>query len=528
MLFIILILLLFFWGNIIAALIQQQQDSLEIKTGNLPKNTDVLQNKIPEKKTGSITDEFVVYNFNSKKYHNPNCKFAKKCVKNCKTIKKQDLPKDAQYCGYCKINFPLKQDKQTVNKLVSSKKKVTTEIKTQLKPENKITESLMPDTSSEFIDVYFIDPLKYAKPADYCRTAACRALLKEINNATESIEFAVSGIQGQPEIFNALVNAKKRGVKVLGVTDMTKQGINFYSDTIHLKEALGEIISDNSAYNVGNMPDHKYSYENALMHNKFFIFDRKKTWTGSTNISSTCLGGYNSNVSVLIKSAPIAEIYSQEFEQMYNKAFHSNKQAIENNEYIKLPDNTIISVYFSPKHKYSIDRIINLINNAKTYVYAPIFFLTRDDIAKALINAKNRGCDVRVILDATCARLDYSKHKYLRSEKVQVKTENFGGKMHMKSGIIDDKFLILGSMNWTGSGVSKNDENTLIIENNILAKAYKMHFLYLWNNIPEKFLNFDPKPESPDSTGSCNDGINNDYDDSMDVDDYDCKIQSNK
>ena len=36
------------------------------------------------------------------------------------------------------------------------------------------------------------------------------------------------------------------------------------------------------------VPDYKYKldYQGALMHNKFFIFDNQKVFTGSTNISS--------------------------------------------------------------------------------------------------------------------------------------------------------------------------------------------------------------------------------------------------
>ena len=65
-----------------------------------------------------------------------------------------------------------------------------------------------------------------------------------------------------------------------------------------------------------------------------------------------------------------------------------------------------------------------------------------------------------------------------------VKIENWPGKMHMKSMIIDDEKLIIGSMNFTKQGENINDENCLIIKSAPeLAKKYKEHFLTLWNSI---------------------------------------------
>ena len=54
-----------------------------------------------------------------------------------------------------------------------------------------------------------------------------------------------------------------------------------------------------------------------------------------------------------------------------------------------------------------------------------------------------------------------------------VKAENYAGKMHAKTIIIDDEYLILGSMNFTYSGENKNDENVLVIKNKKLAIFYK-------------------------------------------------------
>ena len=77
-------------------------------------------------------------------------------------------------------------------------------------------------------------------------------------------------------------------------------------------------------------------------------------------------------------------------------------------------------------------------------------------------------------------------------------------------------------MNFSNSGESRNDENTLIIENENLAKFNKEFFIYLWNRIPEYWLNHTPTAEGHDSTGSCSDGVDNDIDGLIDGKDPGC------
>ena len=131
--------------------------------------------------------------------------------------------------------------------------------------------------------------------------------------------------------------------------------------------------------------------------------------------------------------------------------------------------------------------------------------------------------DVKLIIDATNVYSRKSKIKELRSAGVPVKVENYAGKMHSKSIIIDDEYIVAGSMNFSNSGENKNDENVLIIENKTLARYYKGFFEYLWKKIPEKYLQHGVRPEGKFSIGSCSDGIDNNYDGNIDKDDIGCK-----
>lgn len=166
---------------------------------------------------------------------------------------------------------------------------------------------------------------------------------------------------------------------------------------------------------------------------------------------------------------------------------------------------------------------MTILQNAKKYVYIPTFIITHDELANELINAKKRGVDVKLIIDATNVYSRKSKIKELRSAGVPVKVENYAGKMHSKSIIIDDEYIVAGSMNFTNSGENKNDENVLIIENKTLARYYKGFFEYLWKKIPKKYLQHGVRPEGKYSIGSCSDGVDNNYDGNVDNDDIGCK-----
>ena len=347
------------------------------------------------------------------------------------------------------------------------------------------TKIVKPDVKDGNIELYFLSPLKQKSPQNECKSSACKALLYNIDNAKESIDFAIYGITEQDRIFNALVNAQKRGVKIRWVTDLTENKENIYFDTYKLMDEIPSFKTDYESIESLKIPDYKYkfAFQGALMHNKFFIFDNKIVFTGSTNISSSCLTGYNANIAVLINSKDIANLYKQEFEQMYSGKFHNMKSPIINNENI-LVDKKLVSVYFSPINKISTTQIIPLINNSKFSIYIPAFYLTHNNIINALIKAHQRGIEIKIIIDETSVKGKYVNIDYIKQNGIELKVENWTGKMHMKSIIIDDNILVIGSMNFTKQGEQMNDENCLIIKNSkILNNAYKKIFFTLWNSI---------------------------------------------
>ncbi len=409
----------------------------------------------------------------------------------------------------------------------------------------------------------FHDPLQYDKPDDRCATDLCKYAVRIIDNAQTSVDFAFYGVRNQSALFNAIVNAQKRGVLVRGVVDKDSDGNSYYHDTFPLIAALG---SDNVrddyehdrreaayqrmwdpefdkcerpfgfegplqclGYRVGgecivsaHASREPLKYSGDIMHNKFIVADGRYVWTGSTNASDSGTGGYNANIAGMIDSTVVAGWYTEEFEQMFEGRFHKDKAARPGRRNTVLADGTALELYFTPQDDPIESAVRPLLQKASRSIDIAVFFLTHKFITKDLIEAHERGVKVRIILDANGARNGYTKHEILRLAGIPVKVENWGSKMHMKTAVVDGEHIVMGSMNWTSAGERTNDENTLIVHSKKKAKEYQVHWDKMWTAIPDQWLTANPDPESPQSIHSCTDGSDNDHDHLRDAEDPGC------
>lgn len=355
------------------------------------------------------------------------------------------------------------------------------------------------------IKIFFSDMTTKLKPDRECSSDICKEILSNINKSESTIDMVIYGYSRVPAIEKALEKAINRGVKIRLVYDLDAKGNNIYEDTPRIVKLISQNKNDGGSAEAGY-----------IMHNKFYIFDDRILITGSANLSHTDMSGYNSNSIVVINSPDAAKIYKQEFEQMFRGKFHSSKD-------INIKGKTDLGIYFSPQDKSITNAVLPLIRGAKKYIYIPTFVLTENRVTEELINAKKRGVDVKIIIDALNASGKHSKHQILRNNGILVKTENYAGKMHSKSMIVDDEYVLIGSMNFSYSGENRNDENLIVIKDSDMAKFYKKFFLYQWSKIDDKWLKLNARAEGKDSIGSCEDGIDNNYDGFADAEDPACK-----
>lgn len=169
--------------------------------------------------------------------------------------------------------------------------------------------------------------------------------------------------------------------------------------------------------------------------------------------------------------------------------------ADENSRHTKiLPATGSVQVAFPPEEDAN-SLIVNALREAHKMVRVQTYSFTSNEIAFALIAAKQRGVDVVVIADAEQARkLENHKLGLMHRNGVRIWLDQQHQSAHNKIMIIDGEeaqpVVITGSMNFTYSGQFKNAENLLIMRGNkALADTYsanwQRHFNHATPYIPQ-------------------------------------------
>lgn len=134
--------------------------------------------------------------------------------------------------------------------------------------------------------------------------------------------------------------------------------------------------------------------------------------------------------------------------------------------------------------------VIELFKNAETSIYvfmfsARIYLEYPDDVnwelMHALIAAKKRGVEVKVILDASSWNKDNTlKNKQmadsLKAGGVEVYYDPLDVTSHPKLLIIDHRYTVVGSTNWSYYAIELNNEASVVIDSEPVAAAFEQWF----------------------------------------------------
>lgn len=117
--------------------------------------------------------------------------------------------------------------------------------------------------------------------------------------------------------------------------------------------------------------------------------------------------------------------------------------------------------------------IVDTIHHAAKSIYVQAYSFTSAPIMRALSAAKERGVEVKVLLDKSQSpKNKYSASTYLRHHDIPVWIDDQPDIAHNKVMIIDEAIVITGSFNFTNAAQYKNAENVIIIKNDAIAKRY--------------------------------------------------------
>ncbi|KAI7871991.1 uncharacterized protein EV154DRAFT_473961 [Mucor mucedo] len=138
-------------------------------------------------------------------------------------------------------------------------------------------------------------------------------------------------------------------------------------------------------------------------------------------------------------------------------------------------------VFFPSEDSYSVFHAA--LASAKSTLYVCVFSLTDNDTADVLIDAFNRGVDVKIITDND--QMDTRKGadviRLNEQYGIPFKKDNSDQFMHNKFAVIDNKTVITGSFNWSAGARFKNRENIIVTNIPSVVHSYAQEFQELWN-----------------------------------------------
>jgi phosphatidylserine/phosphatidylglycerophosphate/cardiolipin synthase-like enzyme len=319
--------------------------------------------------------------------------------------------------------------------------------------------------SERDVEVLLTEPF-----CDVC-TAADKTLLQERSKITAKMVALIDGAESTIEIANytfsvraieeAILRANTRGVAIRVAMDKGQQT----ADTVATRlSAAGVPVRFVAG---GGTPA-------GLQHAKFMIVDRLTLATGSNNWSSTGTS-INEESTIVIQSRdgdPLLGGFACHFTAIWDNAPQSAGAC------------TNAEVAFSPSTA-PIRMIKDEITRGQKTIDVLMHHFVFDDLVTELAKAAERGVRVRVIVNAA-DRLEVTGTKWNRllaaGGKIRFKQTNADlyQLMHHKLMVVDDRVVVNGSGNWSGSAFFKNFENYVRYRDPRIARPYEELFDRLW------------------------------------------------
>jgi len=377
-----------------------------------------------------------------------------------------------------------------------------------------------------------------------------QVIIEAIDSAQVSVELAVQEFN-LPGIAQALIQRQQAGVPVRVIVEneyrqslsqLTPQQVSRlddrdrkkYQEFVQLVDLNrdGQLASEELAQRdaIGMLENaripliddtHDGSRGSGLMHHKFVVIDGKTVLTGSVNFSwSEAHGDFltpeslgNANHLLKIQSGRVAQLFTQEFNQMWgNNAPESSKFGLKKPyrppQTVSLAPNSSITVQFSPTStrqpwQQSGNGLIGrALSQASQSIDLALFVFSDQQLSNILEVSHRKGVAIRALIDPQFAFREYSEgldmmgialpDKKCRIEAgnrpwkpgistVGIPTLPQGDILHHKVGIVDRRWVITGSQNWSEAANTTNDETLLVIDNPTVAAHFQREFDRLYS-----------------------------------------------
>ena len=312
---------------------------------------------------------------------------------------------------------------------------------------------------------------------------------RAINAAQATIDLAAFELD-HPLIYEALLNAHQRGVRVRIVTDNefgldvalyaacqsapdAEARVACYADQVDIAPE-DSYLDDLYAAGVPIVDDGR----SGLMHHNFAILDGAEVWAGSWGY--TLNGTYRNNNNVLtLRDENVLERFQTEFDRMFEEHIFNQGTAAPSVTALS-SGGQFATAYFTPGNDDTLPLLLALVNSAEHSVRLMIFSFTQDDLGAALVALQDRGVRVEGILETRGSQSQVSELGRLTCAGVDMRSDGNPYSLLHKTIIIDDEIVITGSMNLSNSALQANNEDFIVVLDPDLAAQYVEEFQRRW------------------------------------------------
>ncbi|MFP4498222.1 MAG: phospholipase D-like domain-containing protein [Vulcanimicrobiota bacterium] len=281
-------------------------------------------------------------------------------------------------------------------------------------------------------------------------------VMKEVGNAKKSVYFETYLLNGKDgkAFADLLVKKKKEGLDVKVILDPSAQKLSKLIHRNNPEYGLHKYLTDNGVESVTYPVSKMKGYLVPTDHAKVCIVDDHISYLGGSNIDDT----YNHDINVKIEG-PATQDVKAFFEESWKVSTSPDKKELG---YISDPKMRNKSGFklttTSPSRSTIKPAILENIKNARKSIKIEMFTFTDDDLEQAVIDAKKRGVDVRIILGGNreifhlptggvpniAAAVKFKKAgvpvKWYKNDEVN--------QLHSKACIFDEEKVMLGSANF--------------------------------------------------------------------------------
>lgn len=147
------------------------------------------------------------------------------------------------------------------------------------------------------------------------------------------------------------------------------------------------------------------------------------------------------------------------------------------------PDTPSVQVGFSPEGS-ARQLVLDTIGSAQRSIQILAYAFQAPDIMQALVDAKKRGVEVRVVVDKKRNQNKPSRKAmdFVTANGVELRTNDHFHIHHDKTIIVDGHTVETGSFNFAPSAETANSENVVVIRGMPeVARQYLAHWQSRWD-----------------------------------------------